>query len=121
MKKLLALLLLSIISISGAARSISNVEQRGSWYYIYDEAGRKVKTMSASTLGEVKGWCSTFIVSQNGSWIYLYDIDGRRLKTLSVSTVGEVIAVSGNTFTSRKGNWIYTYDATGKRIHTRSR
>ena len=121
MKKLLTLLLLGLIPISVSARSISNVEQRGSWYYIYDEAGKKVKTMSASTLGDVKGWCSTFIVSQNGSWIYIYDIDGRRLKTLSASSVGEVIAVSGNTFTTRKGNWIYTYDATGKRIHTRSR
>lgn len=120
MKKILALLLLSILSLTAMARSISNVERNGSWYYIYDEAGKKVKTMSASTVGEVKGWCSTFIVSQNGSWIYLFDINGRKLKTLSVSTVGEVIAVSGNTFTSRKGNWIYTYDASGKRIHTRS-
>lgn len=121
MRHIIAILLLSIISLTAAARSISNVEQRGSWYYIYDEAGKKVKSLSVNTVGEVKGWCANFFVSQHGSWIYLYDINGRRLKTLSANTVGEIIAVSGDTFTSRKGNWIYTYDSTGKRIHTRSR
>lgn len=121
MKRFIGFMLFALLTLSASARSISNVEQRGSWYYIYDEAGKKVKTMSASSVGDVKGWCATFFVSQKGSWIYLYDIDGRRIKTLSASTVGEVIAVSGDTFTSRKGNWIYTYDSTGKRINTRSR
>ena len=101
------------------ARSISNIERSGSWYYIYDEQGKKVRTLSASSIGEVKGWSSDFFVTENGSWIYIYNIAGQRIKTLSKSSVGEVIAISGNTFTSRNGNWIYTYDINGKRINTR--
>ena len=121
MKKLIILLLFIIISVGKmAAEQISSIEQTGSWVYLYDSKGKKYKTLSASSVGHVVGYSSTFFVSETQSWIYLYDADGRKYKTLSKSSVGEVIGVAGDTFTSRSGSWIYTWDKNGKKINTRS-
>lgn len=120
MKKLLTALLIALVAFPIMAEGLSDIRKNGSWYYLYNEKGKRYKTMPASSVGTVVGWSSSFFVSQNGSWIYLYDSDGKRYKTMSASSVGEVIAVAGNTFTSRKGAWIYTYDSSGRRINTRS-
>lgn len=119
MKKylIIAAFLLAIPSLK--AEQISDVENNGSWVYIYDSNGKKYKTLSASTVGTVVGFSSNFFVSENGSWIYLWDADGKKYHTMSKSTVGTVIGVAGNTFTSRNGNWIYTWDKDGKKINTR--
>jgi hypothetical protein len=118
MKTFLQGVLLALALLAGAHR-ISSVELRGSWVYLYDESGKQYKTLSASTVGEVKGYSATFFVSRRGEWIYLFDSEGKHYKTMSVSTVGEVTGVAGETFTSRKGSWIYTWDKDGKRINTR--
>lgn len=119
MKKVM-IVILAMMPLFLWGRSISDVSRSGSWYYMYDENGKKYKSLSVSSVGEVLGWCGTFFVAQSGSWIYLYDAEGRKYKSLSRTSVGEVIAVSGNTFTARLGSWIYTYDANGKKINTRS-
>ena len=118
MKSFLQLVLLALALLAGAHR-ISSVEQRGSWVYLYDESGKQYKTLSAASVGEVKGYSATFFVSRRGDWIHLYDSEGKNYKTMSVSTVGEVTGVAGETFTSRHGSWIYTWDKNGKRINTR--
>lgn len=120
MKKLLILSLLILFGMSSKAETISSVEPSGSWIYIYNSQGKKYKTLSASTVGTVVGFSSTFFVSQYGSWIYLWNSEGRKYKTLSKSSVGDVIGVAGDTFTSRNGSWIYTWDKNGKKINTRS-
>lgn len=119
MKKIV-LMFLALIPLMGMAKGISYIERDGAWYYIYDDNGKRAKTLSASSVGDVKGWSATFFVSESGSWIYIYNEDGKRTKTLSKSSVGNVLAVSGDTFTSRSGNWIYTYDRDGKRLSTRA-
>ena len=120
-KRLTAIIIVALTVFAADARSISDIRPQGSsWYIMYDENGRRYKTLTASSVGRIMGWSSTFFVSCKGSWIYLYDAEGRRYKTMAASSVGDVIAVSGNTFTSRKGSWIYTYDSTGRRINTRS-
>ena len=119
MRRILVALIVGCCSVWAMGGSISNIERSGNWYYIYDELAKKVKTLRASSVGDVKGWCSDFFVAQNGSWIYLFDINGKKLKPLSSSTTGEVIAVSGKTFTTKSGNWIYTFDINGKKINTR--
>ena len=101
------------------AQSVSCIEERGSWVYVYDEKGKKISTQSASTVGSVKGWSSTFWVSKKGNWYYLWTPKGKRYKTMSAENMGEVIGVSGNTFTTRRGNWVYTYDQNGKRLSSR--
>lgn len=102
------------------AEQISSVETSGSWIYLYNDQGKKYKTLSQSTVGEVKGYSSSFFVSQNGSWIYIWDADGKKIGTMSKSTVGEVIGVAGDTFTSKNGSWIYIWNKEGKKINTRS-
>lgn len=122
MKKLICMLVLALAgsSLTISAEEISNVESSGSWVYLYNAKGSRYRTLSASSVGTVMGYSSSFFVSENGSWIYLYDADGRKYKTLSKSSVGDVIGVAGNTFTSRNGSWIYTWDKNGKKINTRS-
>ena len=117
--KFLHIALVALAVLAGAHK-ISSVETSGSWVYMYDDSGHRYKTLSASSVGEVKGFSADFFVSQNGNWIYLYDSEGQRYKTLSASSVGEVSGVSGDTFTSRNGAWVYTWNKDGKKINTRA-
>ena len=111
---------LSVPSEQKQERMISSVETNGSWVYLYDAKGYKYRTLSASYVGEVKGWSSTFFVSKKDSWVCLWDSTGEKYRTLSYSYVGDVIGVAGDTFTSRNGSWIYTWNRKGERINTRS-
>ena len=120
MKKLL-LFIVMFLSVSGIqAQSISHIETTKSWYYIYDQDGKKIKTISTSQ-GELKGYSSTFYIIKQGSAFYVtYDVNGKRLHTFGAESVGEILAVSGDTFTSRQGAWIYTWSKEGKKISTRA-
>lgn len=120
MKKLLIItaLLLSVVGMK--AQSISHIETTESWYYIYDQDGKKIKTISTSQ-GELKGYSASFYIIKQGSSFYItYDVNGKRLYTFAVSSVGEILAVSGDTFTSRLGSWIYTWSKEGKKISVRA-
>jgi len=119
MKKLLLsiVLLLSVANLQ--AQSISHIETTKNWYYIYDQDGKIIKTLS-STIGELQGFSASFFVVKSGSWYYIYDANGKKTKTLSESTVGKVLSVSGETFTSQVGSWIYTWSKEGKKIGTRA-
>ena len=111
-------LLFSVMGVRG--QSISSIETTKNWYYIYDQDGKKIKTISTSQ-GELKGYSSTFYIIKQGSAFYVtYDVKGKRLHTFGVSAVGEILAVSGDTFTSRQGTWIYTWSKEGKKINTRA-
>ena len=111
MKKLLVIIALLCSVIGMKAQSISHIETTKNWYYIYDQDGKKIKTLSTSQ-GELKGYSSSFYIT--------YDVNGKRLHTFGVSSVGEILAVSGDTFTSRQGAWIYTWNKEGKKINTRA-
>ena len=119
MKKLLVIMALFMSVIGLKAQSISHIETTKNWYYIYDQDGKKTKTLS-STIGELQGFSSSFFVVKSGSWYYIYDATGKKTKTLSESTVGKVLSVSGETFTSQVGSWIYTWSKEGKKINTRA-
>ena len=119
--KLLITLSLMWFSIANLqAQSISHIETTKSWYYIYDQDGKKIKTLSTSQ-GELKGYSSSFYIIKQGSAFYItYDVNGKRLHTFGVGSVGEILSVSGDTFTSRNGAWIYTWRKEGKKINTRA-
>ncbi len=120
MKKLLVIIALLCSVIGMKAQSISHIETTKNWYYIYDQDGKKIKTLSTSQ-GELKGHCSSFYIIKQGTAFYItYDVNGKRLHTFRVSSVGEILAVSGDTFTSRQGAWIYTWSKEGKKINTRA-
>ena len=121
MKRIMTLLLFALMALGmQAQKQISYIKQDGSWYHVYDESGKKITTVSKSSVGEIKGWGTDFFVSLDGSWYKIYDSNGKKISTLSKSSVGDVIGVSGNTFTSKDGGWIKIYDKTGKKIDTRS-
>ncbi len=61
MKKLLTILVLLFSVANLQAQSISHIETTKSWYYIYDQAGKKIKTISTSQ-GELKGYSRTFYI-----------------------------------------------------------
>ena len=120
MRKWIFALALALSGATAFAEEISMVETTPSWIYLYNAKGSKYRSLSASSVGKVLGYSSSFFVAENGSWIYLYDASGKRYRSLSKSSVGEVIGVSGDTFTSRSGSWIYTWSKDGKKISSRS-
>lgn len=65
------------------ARQISSLEQNGSWVYMYDQNGKKYKTLSAGNVGDVIGVSGDTFVSRKGSWIYTYDRSGKKINTRS--------------------------------------
>jgi len=111
-------MLFSVMGVRG--QSISSIETTKNWYYIYDQDGKKIKTISTSQ-GELKGYSSSFYIIKQGTAFYItYDVKGKRLHTFGAASVGEILGVSGDTFTSRQGAWIYTWDKEGKKISTRA-
>lgn len=120
MRKSILIIMAMLLSVVGLkAQSISHIETTKNWYYIYNQDGKKTKTLS-TTIGELQGFSASFFVVKSGSWYYIYDANGKKTKTLSESTVGKVLSVSGETFTSQVGSWIYTWSKEGKKISTRA-
>ena len=103
-----------------AQKQISYIEETKNWYYVYDEAGKKIGGLSRSSVGDLKGWGSDFFVAKYYSFYRIYDAKGKVLKSLNVSDVGEIVGVSGKTITSRKGSWIFIWSKEGKKISSRS-
>ena len=94
--KLLITLSLMWFSIANLqAQSISHIETTKSWYYIYDQDGKKIKTLSTSQ-GELKGYSSSFYIIKQGSAFYItYDVNGKRLHTFGVGSVNWVFLPCG--------------------------
>ena len=120
MKKLLLFIILLSSIANLQAQSISHIETTKNWYYIYDQNGKKIKTLSTSQ-GELKGYSSTFYIIKQGTAFYItYNVNGKRLHTFGAGSVGEILGVAGDTFTSKNGAWIYTWSKEGKKISTRA-
>ena len=120
MKRILGILILVTLSLSIQAQSISYIETTKGWYYIYDQSGKRIKTISSSQ-GELVGYSSNFYIIKLISGFYVtYDATEKRLHTFSTNSVGEILNATGDTFTSRNGSWIYTWSKDGKKISTRS-
>ena len=117
---LLLVFLCALLSIQAQQKDISYIETTKNWYYVYDEAGKKIGGLSRSSVGELKGWGSDFFVAKYYSYYRIYDAKGKVLKAMNVSDVGEIVGVSGNTITSRRGSWILIWNKKGKKISARS-
>ena len=117
---LIILMTLLTISVQAQRQQISFIEETKNWYYVYDEAGKKIGGLSRSSVGDLKGWGSDFFVAKYYSFYRIYDAKGKVLKAMNVSDVGEIVGVSGNTITSRKGSWIFTWSKDGKKLSARS-
>ncbi len=119
MKRILITLVMLMAFTTIQAQKISHIETTRSWYYVYDEKGKKVHTFS-TTQGELVAYSESFYIIRHGSWYYTFNAKGKKLHTFNVSNTGDILNAAGVTFTSRKGNWIYTWDKNGKKIATRS-
>ena len=120
MKTLFFIIFLMLASLCAQAQSISYIETTKAWHYVYDQNGKKIRTISTSQ-GQIVAYSSYFYILKQGSSFYvIYDPNGKRLYWFSAYKFGEVIAASGDTFTSRNGSWIYTWDKNGKKINTRT-
>lgn len=108
------------VGVQAQRQQISYVEETKNWYYVYDESGKKMGGLSRSSIGELKGWSSDFLVAKYYSYYRIYDAKGKVLKAMNVSDVGDIVGVSGNTITSRRGSWILTWNKDGKKIGARS-
>ena len=97
--------------------AISIIERHGSWYEIYDDRGKRQKTVPES-IGMMLGWGSQFFIVHKGSWYDLYNEFGRKTKSIPES-VGMFVSITGDTFVVRKGSWLDTYDMFGKKINSR--
>ncbi len=115
------LLLIMALGIQAQQKQISYIKNDGAWYQVYDEKGKKITTMSKSSVGEVVGWGVDFFVSLDGAWYKIYDANGNKINTLSKASVGKVVSVSGSTFTSENGGFLYLFDKKGKKINTMSK
>ena len=103
-----------------SAQKISYIESTPSWYIVYDENGKRVRSFSTSQ-GRLVAYSSEFYIIQVGnSWYYTYNPQGKRLYSFSVASTGEILSCSGDTFTSRWGSWIITWRKDGKRLGSRS-
>lgn len=120
MRILLFAFLLLFATMGMRAQGISHIETSKSWYFIYDQNGKRIKTLS-TTQGKLMGYSTSFYIIKQGSSFYVtFDASGKRLHTFGTHVVGNIIAVAGDTFTSRKGSWIYTWSKEGKKLSTRS-
>ena len=120
MKKItIFMFLLVALTMQAQQKEISYIETTKNWYYVYDESGKKIKTLYRSGIGEIKGWGKDFFVTKRGAFYLICDAEGKTLKTLGVQSVGEVVSVSSSSFTSRLGPWIYLWNKEGKKIQTR--
>ena len=117
---LLLAFLCAVYSMQAQRQQISYIEETKNWYYVYDEAGKKIGGLSRSSVGDLKGWGNDFFVAKYYSFYRIYDAQGKVLKAMNASDVGEIVGVSGNTITSRRGSWILTWDKDGKKISARS-
>ena len=120
MQRLLILILALLCALGLRAQRISYIETTNSWYYVYDENGKRIRSFSTSQ-GKLVTYSSTFyIIRQGNSFYIIYDATGKRITSLGVNVVGEILSASGDTFTSRNDSWIYTWTKEGKRINSRS-
>ena len=94
--KLLAIILSPVMSVPLFARSLSNVERDGNWYRFYDETGKRYRTESVASTGELVGWSSSMVIFKNGNFFYVYDVEMKKRKGFSIPAYEEVIAISGN-------------------------
>lgn len=124
MKRLLVIFSIFVLTFNLNAqityRTISYIKDAGSWYYVYDNYGSKVLTVSKSN-GTILGWGSNWFILRNGSWIYLCDMNGRKYHTQSVSSYGDVVAISSQNYVTCNGYWYYVFDKYGRKVDVRSK
>jgi hypothetical protein len=119
MKKLL-LMATMLLSFGAVKAQISDVQQKGSLLYVYDENNKKLSVLSIGSSDEYLGMGSSFFVVQKGSLIYTYDYNSEKIAVLSIGSSDKFKSAGGNSFNIKKGSLIYTYDKNCIKLSVRS-
>lgn len=97
--------------------AISNIENKESQIWVYDENSHCVGSMPNARV-ELAGFTSDFFVTVEGGWIRTYDPDCERLGSLSAIGI-TVRSVSGGNFTISDAGDVRTYDRRCKEVRKR--
>jgi len=115
------LLLMAMILLSfGALRAqISDVQQKGSYLYVYDNNNKQLSSMFMQNSDEYLGMGSSFFVVKKGSYIYTYDYNSKQIASMFLQNSDKFKSAGGNSFNIKKGSYIYTYDKNCKELSSR--
>jgi hypothetical protein len=80
MMKFSHIALVALAMLAGAHK-ISSIEVKGGWVNLYDESGKKYKSLNANTTGDVLSVTGDTFTSRNGSWIITWDKDGKKVSS----------------------------------------
>lgn len=119
MKRIL-LAALMLTAFGALQAQIVDVQQKGSWLYIYGENNKKLSSMGLGSSDEFLGMGSSFVVIKRGSWIYTYDANSRKIGSMGLGSADKFKSAVGNSFNIQKGSWIYTYDKNCKKLSSRA-
>ena len=118
MKKLL-LILTILLSFGAFKAQISDVQQKGSYLYVYGENNKELSSLWLISSDEYLGRGSSFFVVQNGSFIYTYDYNSKKIADLYLTSSDIFKSVGGNTFNIKNDSDINTYDKNCKKLSSR--
>ena len=119
MKRIL-LAALMLMTIGALKAQIVDVQQKGSWLYIYGENNKKLSSMGLGSSDEFLGMGSSFVVIRKGSWLYTYDANSRKIASMGLGSSDKFRSAAGNSFNIQRGSWIYTYDKNCKKLSSRA-
>jgi hypothetical protein len=118
MKKFL-LMATMLLSFGAVKAQISDVQQKGSYLYVYGENNKELSSMYFSSSDEYLGMGSSFFVVRKGSYIYTYDYYSKEIASMYFSSSDKFKSAGGNSFNIKKGSYIYTYDKNCKELSSR--
>ncbi len=118
MKKLLFIaILLLMCGVSKA--QIADVQQKGSYLYIYGEHNKQLSSMGINSSDEYLGMGGSFFLIKKGSYIYVYDYNSKQISSMGINSSDKFKNVGSSSFNIQKGSYIYTYDKQCKQLSSR--
>ncbi len=118
MKKLLFLATM-LLTFGVSKAQISDVQQKGSYLYVYGESNKQLSSMGINSTDEYLGMGASFFIIKKGSFIYVYDYNSRQISSMSINSSDKFKNVGGSSFNIQKGSYIYTYDKQCKQLSSR--
>jgi hypothetical protein len=114
-------LMATMLLIFGAVKAqISDVQQKGSYLYVYGENNKQLSFMNISSSDEYLGMGSSFFVVKKGSYIFTYDYKSKQIAFMNFSSSDKFKSVGGNSFNIQKGSYVHTYDKNCKQLSFRN-
>jgi len=119
MKKLL--FIATLLLMCGVSKAqIADVQQKGSFLYVYGENNKQLSSMSINSSDEYLGMGGSFFLIKKGSFIYVYDYNSKQISSMSINSSDKFKSAGGSSFNIQKGGFIYTYDKQCKQLSSRS-